>query len=137
LSLVTVTLALVTGLTRCSVADLFYLIAAVGWVGCWSYNVFPRLYKRIAIGLSCLSYLRVVLSYVSNIAGLLVPPAVGLLEVLMVNLCLFFLQFAILLYLYRPLPASAIPLNESLLILTWSSQTSQGRKSHSKLSQRS
>jgi hypothetical protein len=57
--------------------------------------------------------------------------------VLMVNLCLFILQFAILLYLYRPLPTPTVPLNESLLILTWNSQTSQGRKSHSKLSQRS
>jgi hypothetical protein len=119
LSLVTVTLVLVTGLTRCSVADLFYLLAAIGWVGCWSYKVLPGLYKRIAIGLSCLSYLRVILSYASNIAGLSVPPAVGLLEVrssvLMVNLCLCFLQFAILLYLYRPLPTPAVPLNESLL----------------------
>jgi hypothetical protein len=119
LSLVTVTLVLSTGLTRCSVADLFYLLVAIAWVGCWSYKVFPSLYRGIAIGLSCLSYLRVALSYSLNIAGLSVSPALGLLEVrssvLMVNLCLFYLQFAFLLYLYRPLLIPPVPLNESLL----------------------
>mmetsp|Transcript_10701 Transcript_10701/g.20818 ORF Transcript_10701/g.20818 Transcript_10701/m.20818 type:complete len:2184 (+) Transcript_10701:50-6601(+) len=124
-SLVTLILVLATGLTRCSVADMLYLIIGITWVICWSYKLSPAFFKIAAVFLSCFAYLRVLLSYLffvlkGGISGELLIQ-LGLLEVrnsiLMVNFCLMFVSFAFLLYLYKPKvsPESQANLDEMLL----------------------
>jgi hypothetical protein len=121
-SLVTLVLVLATGLTRCSVADLSYILCGTAWVFCWSYKVLPKFSKVAAAVLSSFACLRVLLSYLYFITGSVFSASLatqlGVLEisssVQMVNYCLFYVLQAFLLYLYKPAPSQDSVYVESL-----------------------